>query len=108
MAKYIYQRKNWTNFTWENKVINVVFGEVRHIQGKIAGQMSSLGFSIQEETNVTTLTLDIVKSSQIEGEQLNYDHVRLSIVRRLGLVVGGLVASVSIVGGVVEMMVVAF
>ena len=48
---YIYQRKNWTNFTWENKVINVVIGEVRHLQGKKAGQMSSLGFSIQEETN---------------------------------------------------------
>lgn len=104
MAKYIYQRKSWTNFTWENKVINVVFGEVRHLQGKIAGQMSSLGFSIQEETNLTTLTLDIVKSSQIEGEQLNYDQVRSSIARRLGLEVGGLVPTDRNVEGVVEMM----
>lgn len=104
MANYIYQHKNWTNFTWDDKVINVVFGEVRHLQGKIAGQMSSLGFSIKEETNLITLTLDIVKSSEIEGEQLNYDQVRSSIARRLGLEVGGLVPTDRNVEGVVEMM----
>lgn len=103
MAKYIYQHTEWTNFTWDNKAINVVFGEVRNLQGKIAGQMSFLGFSIQEEANLSTLTLDIVKSSEIEGEQLNYDQVRSSIARRLGLEVGGLVPADRNVEGVVEM-----
>ncbi len=104
MPKYIYQYKDWTNFFWDNKAINVVFGEVRHLQGKIAGQMSSLGFSVQEETNLTTLTLDIVKSSEIEGELLNYNQVRSSVARRLGLDVGGLVPTDRNVEGVVEMM----
>jgi Fic family protein len=103
MAKYIYQHTEWTNFTWDNKAINVVFGEVRNLQGKITGQMSFLGFSIQEEANLSTLTLDIVKSSEIEGEQLNYDQVRSSIARRLGLEVGGLVPTDRNVEGVVEM-----
>ncbi|QNL50615.1 Fic family protein [Olivibacter sp. SDN3] len=103
MAKYIYQHKDWANFTWQDRVINAVFGEVRHLQGKIAGQMSSLGFSMQEEANLTTLTLDIVKSSEIEGEQLNYDQVRSSIARRLGLDIGGLVPTDRNVEGVVEM-----
>lgn len=45
MAKYIYEHKNWTDFTWDDKAINGVFGEVRLMQGKIIGQMNALGFS---------------------------------------------------------------
>ncbi|RYG08497.1 MAG: Fic family protein, partial [Chitinophagaceae bacterium] len=104
MAKYIHQHKNWTNFTWQDKAISTVFGEVRHLQGKIAGQMSSLGFSTKEEANLTTLTLDVVKSSEIEGEKLNYEQVRSSIARRLGLDVAALVPTDRNVEGVVEMM----
>lgn len=104
MSRYIYQRENWTDFIWDDKVINMVFGEVRHLQGKIAGQMSSLGFLIKEEANLATLTSDVVKSSEIEGEQLNYDQVRSSIARRLGMEVGGLVPTDRNVEGVVEMM----
>jgi Fic family protein len=104
MPKYIYQNKSWTQFTWDDKVINEVFGEVRNLQGKITGQMSSLGFSLQEETNLTTLTLDVVKSSEIEGEQLNYEQVRSSIAMRLGMDIGGLVSADRNIDGVVEMM----
>lgn len=104
MAKYIYQHKNWTNFTWDDQALELLFGEVRHLQGKIAGQMSSLGFSMQEEARLATLTMDVVKSSEIEGELLNYDQVRSSIARRLGLESGGLVPSDRNVEGVVEMM----
>ncbi len=104
VAKYIYQHKNWTNFTWKDEVINPIFGEVRHLQGKISGQMSGLGFSSKEEAALTTLTLDVVKSSEIEGEQLNYEQVRSSIARRLGINAAGLVPSNRSVEGVVEMM----
>lgn len=104
MAKYIYEHKNWTDFSWEDKAINVVFGEVRHLQGKIIGQMSALGFPDKEETTLTTLTIDVVKSSEIEGELLNYEQVRSSIARRLGINTGGLVRSSRHIDGVVEMM----
>jgi Fic family protein len=104
MAKYIYEHKNWTQFIWENKSINVVFGAVRLAQGKIIGQMNSLGFSAKEEATLTALTLDVVKSSEIEGELLHYDQVRSSIARRLGINTAGLVPSNRHVEGVVEMM----
>ncbi len=84
MAKCIYEYKNWTDFSWQDKDINVVFGEVRLMQGKIIGQMNALGFSAKEEATLTALTLDVVKSSEIEGELLNYNQVRSSIARRLG------------------------
>lgn len=104
MAKYIYQHKNWTDFTWEDAVINAIFGEVRNLQGKISGQMNALGFLRKEEATLTTLTLDVVKSSEIEGEHLNYQQVRSSIARRLGIDVAGLVPADRNVEGVVDMM----
>lgn len=104
MTKYIYEHKNWTDFTWDDKTINAVFGEVRLIQGKIIGQMHALGFSAKEEATLTALTLDVVKSSEIEGELLYYKQVRSSIARRLGINIAGLVPSNRHIEGVVEMM----
>ena len=104
MAKYIYQHENWSDFSWQDKVINAVFGEVRLMQGKIIGQMNALGFSAKEEATLTALTLDVVKSSEIEGELLNYEQVRSSIARRLGINTAGLVPSSRHIEGIVEMM----
>jgi Fic family protein len=104
MAKYIYEHPKWTDFSWQDKAINAVFGEVRLMQGKIIGQMNALGFSVKEEATLSILTLDVVKSSEIEGELLNYEQVRSSIARRLGINTAGLVPSNRHIEGVVEMM----
>lgn len=104
MLKYIYQYSNWPNFTWNEKEIQQILGKVRHLQGKIFGQINSLGFLIKEEAMLATLTLDVLKSSEIEGDILNYEQVRSSIARQLGLEYAGMVYSDSHVEGVVEMM----
>ncbi len=104
VAKYIYEYRNWTKFTWRETDINAIFGEVRNLQGKITGQMNTLGFAAKEDAKLTTLTLDVIKSSEIEGEKLDYDQVRSSIARRLGINVAGLVPANRNVEGVVEMM----
>lgn len=104
MAKYIYQHEEWTHFTWNDAVINTLFGEVRNLQGEISGQMKAIGFSAKEEATLTTMTVDVVKSSEIEGEHLNYEQVRSSIARRLGIDVAGLSSIDRNVEGVVDMM----
>lgn len=104
MAKFIYEYDEWPEFTWDDKKITLSLGRVRHLQGKILGQMSALGFSIKEETVLSTLTLDVLKSSEIEGEFLNQEQVRSSIARRLGLEYAGVVHADRNVEGVVEMM----
>jgi Fic family protein len=104
MAKYIYEHKNWTDFSWNDHAINSLFGEVKLMQGKIIGQMNSLGFSAKAEATLAALTMDVVKSSEIEGELLNYDQVKSSIARRLGFKMAGLVSSSRHIEGVVEMM----
>lgn len=104
MANYIYNNKNWTDFFWQHTAINVLFGEVRLLQGKLIGHMNALGFSAKEEATLSALTLDVVKSSEIEGEVLNYDQVRSSIAKRLGINTSDIVPSSRHIEGVVEMM----
>lgn len=104
MAKYIYQYKNWPNFTWDEREIQVILGKVRHLQGNLFGQINGLGFTLKEETMLSTLTTDVLKSSEIEGEILNYNQVRSSIARKLGLEYAGMVYPDRYVDGVVEMM----
>ena len=104
MVKYIYQYENWPNFTWDEEKIQVILGKVRHLQGKLFGQINALGFSLKEETMLSSLTLDVLKSSEIEGEILNYEQVRSSIAKRLGINYAGMVYADRYVDGVVEMM----
>lgn len=104
MSKYIYQKENWTDFVWDNAIVSAVLGDVRLLQGKMLGQIHSLGFSSKEEKKLEMLTLDVLKSSEIEGETLNYEQVCSSVARRLGINTAGLVTSPRDVEGVVEMM----
>lgn len=101
---FVHQKQNWSDFKWDSDKIVPLLGNVRHLQGKLLGQMESLGFSLKEEAVLTTLTLDVLKSTEIEGEILNKDQVRSSIARKLGITVNGIVASSRNVDGVVEMM----
>ena len=101
---YIHQLKGWPNFTWNTEALLTRLGEVRHRQGRILGLMSSAGFKLQETAVLDTLTLDVTKSSEIEGERLNTEQVRSSIARRLGIELAGAVQADRIVEGVVEMM----
>ena len=66
--------------------------------------MEGLGFALQKEAELETLTLDVLKSSEIEGEKLDPHQVRSSIARRLGLDAGGTEPADRDVEGVVEMM----
>ena len=101
---YIYQNDNWPDFDWNDKSLMFPLGEVRNLQGKLIGKMEALGFSLREEAVLETLTIDVVKSSQIEGEYLDADQVRSSIARRLSMDISGLIPSDRYVEGVVEMM----
>ncbi len=104
MKVYIYQKDNWPNFTWKTEHIVNLLSEARNLQGRLMGKMESLGFDLRNEALLDTLTLDVIKSSEIEGEVLNPDQVRSSIARRLGLEIAGSVDSDRNVDGVVDMM----
>lgn len=104
MAFYIHNRDNWTDFSWDNKKVLLKLSETRNLQGKLLGRMESLGFDLQNEAILNTLTLEIVKSSEIEGEILETEQVRSSIARRLGIDIAGAIESERHIDGIVEMM----
>lgn len=102
--KYIHERPAWPKFHWEQKMLGARLAEVRHRQGRLIGRMEALGVTLRKEAVLQTLTFDVLKSSEIEGEKLNLDQVRSSIARRLGIDIGGSVPADRHVEGVVEMM----
>lgn len=102
--KYIHQLDIWPHFTWSNERIAPVLGAVRNRQGRLIGRMEALGFPSRSQAVLETLTLEVVKNSEIEGEFLDPRQVRSSIARRLGMDIAGLVPSDRYVDGVVDMM----
>jgi Fic family protein len=104
ISKYIHQHRDWPHFQWDQKALAGSLAEIRHRQGRLLGRMESLGFTLQKEAELETLTLDVLKSSEIEGDKLDAAQVRSSIARRLGIETAGTVAAERDVEGVVEMM----
>lgn len=104
MATYIHELSDWPMFRWDDGRLAAPLAAARHLQGRLVGQMEALGFRVREEAVLRTLTEDVLKSSEIEGEKLDPDQVRSSVARRLGIDIGGLQPADRHVEGVVEMM----
>lgn len=105
MGYYIHQKDNWPNFSWNNDEFINLLSEARNLQGRLIGKMESLGFELRDEALLETLTLDVLKSAEIEGEILNPEQVRSSIAHRLGMEFAGAIMSDRNVDGMVDMMI---
>lgn len=101
---WIHEHQNWPTFIWNAETLASKLADIRHRQGRLLGRMEGLGFELKREASLSTLTNDIVKSSAIEGENLNPKEVRSSIARRLGIDIAGLIPASRDVEGIVEMM----
>src|SRR5919198_526306 len=101
---YIHELRDWPRFRWDTEKLAAPLAAVRHEQGRLIGHMEALGFNLRQEAVLQTLTGDVLKSSEIEGEKLDAEQVRSSIARRLGMDIGALKPADRHVEGVVEMM----
>ncbi len=104
MGPYIHELEAWPTFRWDQNQLAEKLAFVRHRQGRLIGRMETLGFKLRAEAALETLTEEVIKSSEIEGEILDKDQVRSSIARRLGMDIGALTPADRNVEGVVEMM----
>jgi Fic family protein len=104
MPTYLHEQKDWTKFHWDSEALLPLHSSVRHLQGRLMGRMSALGFGFRQEAFLETLTEDVLKTSEIEGEFLQPEQVRSSLARRLGMDIAGLTPPDRHVDGVVEMM----
>ena len=82
---YIHEDKDWPQFNFIESDLLPLVGVVREAEGRLLGKMEALGFHLQSEAHFDNLRLDVIKSSEIEGEILHPEEVRSSLARRLGL-----------------------
>ena len=103
MSLYIYELDGWPEFYWNREALANKLADVRHRQGRLIGRMEAMGFPLRQEAVLQTLTLDVLETSEIEGEILNREQVRSSIARRLGIDIGSAADIDRHIEGVVEM-----
>ncbi|MDO8695216.1 MAG: Fic family protein [Sheuella sp.] len=100
---YIWQQDEWPGWRYSHAQLMPLLGQVHQNLGSLAGRMRDQGISSQSRVNLEALTLDAVMTSEIEGEFLDYDTVRSSVAKHLGLDIGGLLPEDRHVEGVVDM-----
>src|SRR3989338_6744427 len=101
---YIWQLKNWPKMTWRSDSLLLSLGQARKAQGDLLGRVKRLGFELGDEAQADVLTEEAIKTSAIEGEQLNRQAVRSSVARHLGLPGAGLGLATRSVDGLVEVL----
>jgi len=103
--KYIWQASDWPNWRFDLAALAGPMAEVSRAQGLLMGRLADVGMALRDQASLAALTEDVVKTSEIEGEQLNIESVRSSIARRLGVDIGALAQVDRHVEGVVEMVI---
>lgn len=89
-SQYIWQKPNWTNFTWRSEEILSLLGKCRLVQGKLLGKVIDLGLTLDVQAHAEVLAEETMNTSAIEGEKLDMRSVRSSVARKLGLPAAGL------------------
>ncbi|MEO5331026.1 MAG: Fic family protein [Magnetococcus sp. YQC-5] len=101
--QFVWQLADWPMMRYDLRALMSPLCAVSRVQGLLLGRLSDVGMVLRDQASLTVLTEDVVRSSEIEGEQLNVDSVRSSIARRLGMEIGALAPVDRHVDGVVEM-----
>lgn len=100
---YIWQASDWPSWRYDLAALAQSLADVSRAQGLLMGRLADVGMALRDQASLSALTDDVIKTSEIEGEQLNAESVRSSIARRLGVDIGALAPVDRHVEGVVEM-----
>ena len=100
---YIWQASDWPSWRYDLAALAQSLAEVSRAQGLLMGRLADVGMALRDQASLSALTEDVIKTSEIEGEQLNVESVRSSIARRIGVDIGALAPVDRHVEGVVEM-----
>lgn len=99
----IWQASDWPSWRYDLAALAQSLADVSRAQGLLMGRLADVGMALRDQASLSALTEDVIKTSEIEGEQLNVESVRSSIARRLGVDIGALAPVDRHVEGVVEM-----
>lgn len=82
---YIHEHQHWTDWQWNNDTLLPLLSRVRLLQGQLLGKLSVLGFELNVQAQLDAVCMEVMKTSEIEGENLNTAQVRSSVARYLGV-----------------------
>jgi len=85
---YIWQASDWPSWRYDLAALAQSLAHVSRAQGLLMGRLADIGMVLRDQASLSVLTEDVIKTSEIEGEQLNVESVRSSIARRLGVDIG--------------------
>jgi Fic family protein len=102
-CSYIWEANDWPSWRFDLAALAGPMADVSRGQGLLLGRLADVGVALRGQASLAALTEDVVKTSEIEGEQLNVESVRSSIARRLGVDIGALTPVDRHAEGVVEM-----
>ncbi len=103
MQKYIHELPDWPEFKFNASQLLGPLAKARSAQGNLVGRLEGMGVTDQQTARVDSMISEVLTSSEIEGESLDYEQVRSSIARRLGIEHGGVQNIDHRTEGVVEM-----
>ena len=100
---YIWQLSDWPSWRFDLAALAQPLADVSRAQGLLMGRLADVGMALRDQASLSVLTEDVIKTSEIEGEQLNVESVRSSIARKLGVDIGALAPVDRHVEGMVDM-----
>ncbi len=99
----IWQSSEWPDWRYDLAALAQLLADASRAQGLLMGRLADVGMALRDQASLSALTEDVIKTSEIEGEQLDVESVRSSIARRLGVNIGALAPVDRHIEGVVEM-----
>lgn len=103
MPKYIHELEQWPAYSYDPRELLSPLEAVNVRRGKLFGVLEAIGFGDLRDHDVEALSQELIKSSAIEGEMLDWETVRSSVARRLGVERAGLAGADHYIEGLVEM-----
>ena len=100
---YIHQHQDWPKISWDLDVLSPKLAEVHHRKGMLIGSFKDVDGNFQQEAVLRTLSIEVVKSSEIEGEFIDLNQVRSSLARQLKFEIGGSIVTSENIDRVVSM-----
>ena len=80
-ARYIWQSPDWPALRYDLPALSGPLSEVSRAQGLLLGRMADVGLALRDRATLSAVTDDVLKTSEIEGEQLDVDAVRSSVAQ---------------------------
>ncbi len=78
--KWIWQQPDWPDFRYDNRALNDRELEFRLNSERLAGSFDALPMASQEDATIDLMLSEAIKTSAIEGEDLDRESVRSSLL----------------------------